>query len=191
MPTAKSVLVQLSSGHTWNLLVTDWYGFSKVPISSHSMITCRYRHAPYAPVTGRTYYVDTIPLSSYHRFEHYTASYAQGWRIPNCGMLAEAMARVEAHGVLRTRLVDTELRDASRSHGTHRPRRSSRLELAEAMARVGASTQQQTRAPCAWLPNDTLRIKIAQHPNSRCVLLPAPLVPGVPTKTRLESSIKK
>ena len=30
-------------------------------------------------------------------------------------------------------------------------------------------------------------IKMAQHLHSRCVLLPAPLVPGVPTKTRLKS----
>ena len=37
-------------------------------------------------------------------------------------------------------------------------------------------------------------IKTAQHLDLRCVLLyriPAPLVPGIPTKTRLESSIKK
>ena len=34
-------------------------------------------------------------------------------------------------------------------------------------------------------------IKMARHLHSRCVLLPVPWVPGVPTKTRLESSIKK
>ena len=39
--------------------------------------------------------------------------------------------------------------------------------------------------------NHKLCIKMVQHLDSRCVLLPAPLVPGVPTKPRLESSIKK
>ena len=32
---------------------------------------------------------------------------------------------------------------------------------------------------------------MAQHLDPRCALLPAPKVPGVPTKTRLESSIKE
>ena len=36
----------------------------------------------------------------------------------------------------------------------------------------------------------TLEIKLAQHLDLRCVPPPASLVPGVPTKTRLESSIQ-
>ena len=36
-----------------------------------------------------------------------------------------------------------------------------------------------------------IQIKMAQHLDSRCVLLPAPKVPGVTTKARLESSTKK
>ena len=46
-------------------------------------------------------------------------------------------------------------------------------------------------APSSWLVSHKLSITLAQHLDSRCVLLAAPLVPRVPTKTRLEPSMNK
>ena len=68
-------------------------------------------------------------------------------------------------------------------------------------SRAAVAVQRLPRTPHAHPPwssaaapppvNHTLEIKTRQHLDSRCVFLPAPLVPRVLTKTRLKSCINK